>query len=194
MAFGIGMKLEGVEAVIARLRDLDERVARKALKKGVDKASQRIVKDARSRCPVDQKRAEAAKTFRKVRAAVRKGKASWLTATAEQDQLASGVLATEVLKRSLGRTVKVYRRGEYATAFAAIGPRNGYRVQTGVVSRGKNKGKPIYQDPANITHLVEYGHGGKHPAAAKPFLRPALDGNKAACLQDVADAVAAEMT
>lgn len=32
--------------------------------------------------------------------------------------------------------------------------------------------------PGNIAHLVEFGHGGKMPAAAHPFMRPAMDTKK----------------
>ena len=41
-------------------------------------------------------------------------------------------------------------------------------------------GKAVYHVSWNMTkaphgHLVEYGHGGKRPAPAHPFLRPAYD-------------------
>ena len=32
--------------------------------------------------------------------------------------------------------------------------------------------------PGMIAHLVEFGHGGKHPAPAHPFLRPAADSQR----------------
>jgi hypothetical protein len=31
-------------------------------------------------------------------------------------------------------------------------------------------------------HLVEFGHGGPHPAGPHPYLRPALDSMKAAAV------------
>lgn len=39
--------------------------------------------------------------------------------------------------------------------------------------------------PGNIAHLVEFGHGGKSPAPAHPFLRPALDASKGEALNKV---------
>jgi HK97 gp10 family phage protein len=53
-----------------------------------------------------------------------------------------------------------------------IGPRRGFKVQIGVSSRGKRKGKPMYQTPTKIAHLLEFGTSRSKP---KPHLRPALD-------------------
>jgi HK97 gp10 family phage protein len=43
--------------------------------------------------------------------------------------------------------------------------------------------------PRNYAHLVEFGHGGPHPAPAHPFMRPAFDEGKAAAIQAVADKI-----
>jgi HK97 gp10 family phage protein len=64
------------------------------------------------------------------------------------------------LKRSI--MSKVY--DDYAAAVAIIG------INYGV---------------AHHAHLVEFGHGGPHPAPAHPFFRPAWDSNKNQILQDV---------
>lgn len=81
-----------------------------------------------------------------------------------------------LLKKSLGVAIRSYRGGERLVA--VIGPRAGFRVQVGTVVRGGIKSKPgdpIMADPVKYAHLVEFGHGGAHPAPAHPFLRPALD-------------------
>lgn len=39
--------------------------------------------------------------------------------------------------------------------------------------------------PGNIAHLVEFGHGGKAPAVAHPFMRPALDQKKGEAMKAV---------
>jgi HK97 gp10 family phage protein len=36
-------------------------------------------------------------------------------------------------------------------------------------------------------HLVEYGHGGPHPAPAHPFFRPAWDANKSRVEKQIVD-------
>ncbi len=110
---------------------------------------------------------------------------------------------TRNLKKSLAVKVKTYRRT--GTVVAIIGPRKGRKTQIGTYSRGPNKGKPIYEDPANIAHLVEFGTrphaigkgsrlarvlksgrltkeiqtGGMHPgAAAQSFIRAGWDATK----------------
>ena len=34
------------------------------------------------------------------------------------------------------------------------------------------------EQPTHIAHMVEFGHGGPHPAPAYPFLIPAAEGEK----------------
>lgn len=92
--------------------------------------------------------------------------------------------ATGLLKKSLGKKTKNYKRD--GVSFVLVGPRNGYKdPETG-------------QNPVNYCHLVEYGtkrhevpgnpvlriNGNfvrgsvRHPGARmQPFLRPALDKN-----------------
>jgi HK97 gp10 family phage protein len=41
---------------------------------------------------------------------------------------------------------------------------------------GTHKGKK--RQPSKYSHLVEFGHGGPHPAAPHPFLRPAYESEK----------------
>lgn len=97
-----------------------------------------------------------------------------------------------LLRKSLGRKVKVYRGS--GVAVAIVGPRAGFRQQ---VSRDGRR--PVLSDPAKYAHLVEGGvgaHGyktraGSHPgAAAHPFLRPALEDNKVAIYGAMAEILA----
>lgn len=106
---------------------------------------------------------------------------------------------TGLLKKSIGTVVRVYRGGD--KVIAVIGPRVGFRrVIDGRV-----------MDPTKYAHLVENGvkphalgkgsslrkktqAGQGHPGfAAKPFLRPAIDGNKAAANAAIARVVAEEL-
>jgi HK97 gp10 family phage protein len=103
---------------------------------------------------------------------------------------------SRVLKKSLGRKNKTLKTGYVSI----IGPRRGHRTQTA-------SGRPY--DPVFTAHLVEGGtkphqitirqRKGKtlarpqvirHPgSAAQPFMKPALDDNRAA----VRNAIAAKM-
>lgn len=38
--------------------------------------------------------------------------------------------------------------------------------------------KRAYRDPVKYAHLVEFGHGGKHPAPPWPFMRPAFSSSQ----------------
>lgn len=97
-----------------------------------------------------------------------------------KDQKKDGITRTGQLRLSIGSKVETYGDG---IVVALIGPRRGFRIQVGTRTRDGKKGKagdPIYHDPANVAHLVEYGHKGPSPAPAYPFMRPAWEQNKSA--------------
>jgi len=80
---------------------------------------------------------------------------------------------TGLLIKSLGVTVRKGKSGKERGIYTArIGPRTGFSRTIGVRKSGKNKGKPIKQDPSKYGHLVELGTSH---SAAKPFIRPAVD-------------------
>lgn len=89
-------------------------------------------------------------------------------------KLAKGYVKTKtghgILKKSIGQKTYMTRN----VAVAIIGPRKGFRTQIGV----GRKGQPIFEDPAKIAHLVEFGHAGPKPAPPYPFMRPAWDAVK----------------
>lgn len=96
---------------------------------------------------------------------------------------------TGLLRKSLGRKVKVYRNS--GTVVGIVGPRAGFK-ETVTRSRGRWLPGPVVSDPIRYAHLVELGtrphalgkgsnlrkgrqSGHTHPgAAARPFLRPAV--------------------
>lgn len=95
---------------------------------------------------------------------------------------------TGLLRKSLGRKVKVYKGS--GVAVAIVGPRVGFRQE---VERG---GRTMIANPVKYAHLVELGtapHGyktrpGQHPGAqAFPFLRPALDSNRDRIVEAMAE-------
>lgn len=88
-----------------------------------------------------------------------------------------------LLRKSIGQKVKIPRANPRTGAkakpgYVIIGPRRGFKTQVGTVTRGPRKGQPVYEDPANIAHLVEFGHAGPHSAPPHPFIRPAWDANR----------------
>ncbi len=86
-------------------------------------------------------------------------------------------------RRSLG-----VRYAEYgAGVFAFVGPRHGFRA----LVRRRLDGRPVYQDPAKIGHLVERGHGGPAPAPPHEHLRPAWDRSRGQAESAVAAGLAA---
>lgn len=83
---------------------------------------------------------------------------------------------TGTMRKAIGVKAYTSKRG---AAVAVIGPRRGFKIQVGT----RTDGRPIFHDPANIAHLVEYGHGGPHPAPPHPFMRPAWDQGARPALQ-----------
>lgn len=59
----------------------------------------------------------------------------------------------------------VVRQRKKRSAYAIVGPR--FEIDSQRPGSSDN--------PGRIAHLVEYGHGGPHPAPAYPFMRPAFD-------------------
>ncbi len=92
-----------------------------------------------------------------------------------------------LLKKSIGFKVTT---GKDGTIVAMAGPRRGFRKNIGVRVRGKNVGKEVVYDPARTSHLVEFG--SVH-AAAKPFLRPAMEDSKAEIVEAVASTIQAAL-
>ena len=87
--------------------------------------------------------------------------------------------ATGLLRKSLGKKIKVYKSG--AVGVAIVGPRLGFRQ---VVSRG---GRDVLSNPTKYAHLVELGTSH---SAAHPFLRSALEQTRGQVREAMAKAIA----
>jgi HK97 gp10 family phage protein len=85
---------------------------------------------------------------------------------------------TGLLKKSLGYKPRTYK----SNVLAIVGPRTKFRMADSPYGGPHN--------PAVIAHLIEMGHGGPHPAAPHPFVRPAWDSTKSECQR----IIAAELT
>jgi HK97 gp10 family phage protein len=169
MAFQVRAEI-GIEDAIKRLDRLSKKLRTKVMKKAITKGAQAVAKMAKQLAP---KRI----TFRKVRVRLggrgpKKTIKKYGTKTSVQFDIggATGLLTYNggALKKSIGHKVRVYKRA----VVAIVGPRDGFRERIGTVSRGKNKGKPIYNNPSKYAHLVELGT--RH-SKAQPFLRPAAE-------------------
>ncbi len=99
---------------------------------------------------------------------------AWANCPERTDHDPHGILK-KAMKSAAARKTKTYSRG---TVVVIIGPPTGFRTPMGVRTKGAHKGEPWYEDPSKIGHLVEFGHGGPHPAAPHPFMRPAVDTNR----------------
>lgn len=112
-------------------------------------------------------------------------------ALAPVDTTTAGLMERNVYKKSL--TAKVSVKGDRVVGI--VGPER-KRVQVNVRRRkGKDSevGDPVYQNPGNIGHLLEFGHAGPHPAPAKPHLRPAWDANKNEAVKIIGEECWAEL-
>lgn len=124
-----------------RFAALDEKVRRKALRRGVTKGCRMILDAARRRAP----------------------------------------MAKGALRVSLGMKVSAGRRG----VSGRVGPRKGvfafWARKRAAPLRLVLKGTGIWlrRRPSLYAHQLEEGHGGPHPAAPHPFLRPAAEESRA---------------
>lgn len=149
----IKFKIEGVEHLTSRLKQVKESVRNKWLRRAVDKATRIARKEIRQR--------------------ILTGKSGWE--------------ATNTYKKSLTIKIKNYGDGKI---IGIVGPDRADAVQVGTRKRDGKKSKagdPIIHRPGNIAHLIEYGHGGPHPAPPHPAFRPGWDAAKGPALAAIRD-------
>lgn len=90
------------------------------------------------------------------------------------EKATQAAVAELMIQHRLKESIGVVMRTENGLPIAKVGARRGFKVQAGIRTRGKNKGRPWFYSPSRIIHLKEKGHGGRNPAAAHPILDPAL--------------------
>ena len=140
MAYKIKGQIDGLGAVLAKLKQLPKKVAAKAIKAGVSQAGKLLLWAAKSRAPRQ----------------------------------------TGLLRRSLGRKVKVFRNT--GKVVAIVGPRVGFREEV------VRDGKTMISNPTRYAHLVELGTARTQ---RKPFLKPAFKQQREAMMKAIADAIEA---
>lgn len=181
MSFQIKAQLEGLPELLKSMDGLKPALKNRILRKALKKGSTIILKAARSKVPVD----------------------------------------TGILKKSLGVKDKTYPSGvvialvgprmEFSKNKKGQTKRGWKRTKAQEVGRAKGR------DPLNYAHHIEFGvrahslgkgsklarkgtggqdvqHGAGHPGIpAQPFLRPALDENKAKVMQEMARVIKEEL-
>lgn len=93
---------------------------------------------------------------------------------------------TGLLKKSLGKKIKAYPSG---VVVAVVGPRKGFRQPVTRI-KGRKTPKTEIANPTKYAHLVELG---TVKAPARPFLKPAIDGQQSAIRDAVANAIRQEL-
>lgn len=164
----LGLKADGFEELRAKLAALPDKVFRRVVAQASRKSMKIVISEARSN--------------------------------------ARAIKETGALAKSLGVKQKTYRRS--GVQITIVGPRKGFK--TSVATKNEVTGKMVIvnRDPQWYAHLVEFGTaphdlgdgsngrkgistgGQRHPGAkAKPFLRPAMDNNRAQVLSIYAKAM-----
>ena len=95
--------------------------------------------------------------------------------------------ATGLYKKSIAVKIKNYGEGRI---IGIVGPDRSFKQIIGVrkLEGGKSgPGDPIIHRPANIAHLVEYGHGGPSPAGGTGAFRKGWDASARPALAAIRD-------
>jgi len=163
-AFGIRVPLGDVKDLLTRLDLVKRSYRNKYLRSGIRKATRLVQTAAR----------------RKLRATNRRrleeqNKLHYVDKSGRQRAHATA-LHNELLKRTglleQSMTTKVVVDEARGKVYGIVGPDVAVQGQRGTKRHV----------PANIAHLVEFGHAGPAPAPPHPFLRPAFDETKAAAM------------
>ncbi len=196
----INGRVVGLEDLTRRLEGVKRGIRNKLLRKATKKGSQRVLAAAKARADRAAFKYFSVRQGKVIKSGYTLGQLASLSTgpgakvretlrSLKENFGAPSRRRTGTLKKSLGIKMTTTRRG---TVLGVIGPRRGFKTQVGTTG----KGKPIYEDPANIAHLVEFGHGGPHPAPPHPFMRPAWQNSAsqvAAIYRDVLGAGIAEL-
>lgn len=150
MASRVSVEVKGLEITIEALGKVTNAITRKYARRGVTKAASVVSKAVKSKLVVGHG------------------------------------LETGLLKKSIGFRVYTSKDG---IPGAVIGPRRGFKEPVTGRKRGRARlltkrqkaagvaGQSL-RNPIKYAHLVEFGHGGKHPAGPHPFMRPAYEETK----------------
>lgn len=165
MADSMRVKLTGLDPLVKKLKGMKRSVQNRILNRALRAGARPIITAARQAAPHD----------------------------------------TGLTKKSLGMVLR--RNRKRTSAYVVMGPRSDYLMIRDRATGGKTvlHGKATanlassltatqrLHVPAKVAHLVERGHGGPHAAGPHPFLRPALEGQKAAAESRMAAVIREEL-
>lgn len=178
IGIGIRARLSGVPRLVRKLAEVDEKVARKALKKGIDEATKPILKDARARVRTATKLLKKALGRRS--RVYRKG------------VVVVGLVGVrKAFKGPKGKRVRLdkfrVRVGTKADGTPEyMDPTNyAHLVEFGTRPHSLAKGDRLRRKGRKGAGVQTKG-AARHPGAKKyPFLRPARDANRGAAVRAV---------
>lgn len=182
----IDFKIEGVDHLLGRLAAMRESTKNKYLRRAVTKASRIVRKAARDKLNTGRAGWEATNLLKKsltVRVRTYGGGRAIVGVVGPGRDFRQTI---RTRKKDRTFTVKIRekirdKRGRY------VGSRFTGELATVTQKAGSN----IDHVPALIAHLVEFGHGGPKPAPAHPFIRPAWEDSREACIAAIRDTLEA---
>ena len=181
----IKFKIEGVSHLTDRLKLVKESVRNKWLRRAVDKASRIARKCIRPRITTGKSGWKSTGLYKKSIAVkiVNYGDGK-IIGIVGADRSFSQVIRQR--QKESRREVKLYKtiRG---TEAKNRGQFIGKEFTGKTVTEVKKAGEDILHRPANIAHLIEYGHGGPGAAPAHPAFRPGWDEARGPALAAIRD-------
>lgn len=182
----IDFKIEGVDHLVSRLAAMRESTKNKYLRRAITKASRIVRKAARDKLNTGRAGWEATNLLKKsLTVRVRTYSSGAIVGVVGPGRDFRQTIRTRKKDRTF--TVKVREKIRDRLTGRFVGSRFTGELATVTQKAGSN----IDHVPALIAHLVEYGHGGPKPAPAHPFIRPAWEESREACIKAIRDTLEA---
>lgn len=183
--------MDGLGHLTRALESIKESVRNRYLRKAVEKASRIVRKAARqniktgrgSWVPTDLLK-------RSIEVRVRTYSQGKVVGVVGPDKFTEATIGYRKTSRSFIR--KVFERVR-STDAGSRGQFRGYRDTGRTQQITLEAGRAFIHRPALIAHLVEFGHGGPKPAPAYPFMRPAWESSREACMEAIRDTLEAAL-
>ncbi len=174
-------RLDGVDGLIVKLRELDERICKQALRRAITQASKPVLTTAKSLVPRDT--GSLRKALGRVIKSYRKGHTVVGIVGARRDASPKEIQRRKVQKKKIPKAKfrRLAIRKNRKTAMMVNPGKYAARVEFGRHAVRPTK-KQVMSDTENI-----YGRYAK-AVGPRPFLRPALDNNRGV-VRDIVKAV-----
>ncbi len=174
------LSLSGDKALIRALRDLPGKVEKRVVKKALNAGAKVMIPVARSYASSGGQRptrqtGSLVKAIGLRRVREKKGRGTFLVTVGPRYQ------------RRIVREIGSVRSRKVRTKIASA---KESKAILGFLKDGKKTRKVpgiTITNPGKYAFLVEFGHGGKRPAPAKPFMRPAFEATKSKVSKVITD-------